>query len=85
MTLVISDDPNYRAKIINSARKTEQDMKDYATLSIEIGRRAAYKAVYGVDKPSLDEDSEESKEELRLIKEKLDSKAKLLNGDTENV
>jgi hypothetical protein len=85
MTLVISDDPNYKAKIITGERKREQDLQDYVTLSTKIGRRAAYKAVYGIDDPSLEEDSEESKEGLRLIKEKLDTKTKLLSGEIKNV
>jgi hypothetical protein len=85
MTLVISDDPNYRARVLNGLAKSNQDMSDYVTLSLEIGRRAAYKAVFGVDDPSLDDDSDESKEEINLIKEKLNTKAKLLSGETGNV
>jgi hypothetical protein len=66
MTLVISDDPNYRSRVLNGLAKSNQDMSDYVTLSLEIGRRAAYRAVFGVDDPSLDEDSDESKEEINL-------------------
>lgn len=70
MTVSFSKDPEERARVINETRKTEQDMYDFATLTQKIGMRAAYEAVYGIDDPSLDESSEQSKEEIALIKER---------------
>lgn len=82
MTVVTGDDPNYRAQVMNSVRKIEQDMLDVSTLSEKIGLRAAWKAVYGVDNPSLDEDSEEFKEEIQLLEERYGvSKNQEMNKD----
>lgn len=68
MTTSFSDDPKERSRVINAVQKIERDLYLFASLTQTIGLRDAYLLVFGIDDPSLDENSEEFQEEIRQIR-----------------
>ena len=78
-------DPEEAAKARDSMKKIHQQIEDFLTLADTIEsdspERDAWKAVYGVDNPSLDENTKEGKELrakiARMFKKNIDAEEKI--------